>query len=202
MLGPYIKNCLPLFEELKELTKIVLSPLPRYLTGGCCQDDEHAPNRHDAGFRRKIIGGLERLRKTIRDQLVENGVRNFKVINPLWLLAGPKTTDEALQETIEASWEADAVHPTNEGYRKIVSGLRVAARDLLEAGDRGVKKAEASGVVRHPEWAPSRGTVNRGRGPHMPVWRPGTQSWQRGVPRGRPWVRSRRGSFAPRYRPY
>ncbi len=40
---------------------------------------------------------LERLQKAIRDQLLANGVRNYTVLNPLWLLASDKTTDADLQ---------------------------------------------------------------------------------------------------------
>jgi hypothetical protein len=79
MLSPYIRNCLPIMHQLEDFPKIVLSPLPRYLTQGCCTDQEHASNRVEDGFRRRIISGTERLRKAIRDQLLESGIRNFKV---------------------------------------------------------------------------------------------------------------------------
>jgi hypothetical protein len=78
VLAPYVQNC-TLITELAEVPKIVLSPLPRYLTRGCCDDQDHAPNRGDPSFRRTIISGAERLRKAIRDQLIANSVRNFKV---------------------------------------------------------------------------------------------------------------------------
>jgi hypothetical protein len=74
MLAPYIRNCLAIFLELAEIPKLVLSPLPRYLTMGCCSDPEHAPNRDDISFRRTIISSAERLQKALRDQLLVNGV--------------------------------------------------------------------------------------------------------------------------------
>jgi hypothetical protein len=43
-------------------------------------------------------------RALLRDQLLTSGVRNFKVCNPLWLKAGSKIVDEALQSTIESLW--------------------------------------------------------------------------------------------------
>jgi hypothetical protein len=51
LLSPYIRNCLPIIHQLEDLPKIVLSPLPRYLTQGCCTDQEHASNRVEEGFR-------------------------------------------------------------------------------------------------------------------------------------------------------
>jgi hypothetical protein len=50
---------------------------------GCCNESEHAPNRAESDFRQKVISGADRLRKAIRDQLLANEVRNFKVLDPL-----------------------------------------------------------------------------------------------------------------------
>jgi hypothetical protein len=43
MLAPFMKNCMAIYNELANIRKIVLSPLPRYLTSGCCADLEQAP---------------------------------------------------------------------------------------------------------------------------------------------------------------
>jgi hypothetical protein len=61
----------------------------------CCSDQDHVPNSLQSNFPKKIIGGAERVRKTIRDH------RNLKVENLLWLMAGTKTIDEASQEIID-----------------------------------------------------------------------------------------------------
>jgi hypothetical protein len=47
MLAPYMKNCMLIFTELAEVLKIVLLPLPRDLTRGCCEDPDNAPNKGD-----------------------------------------------------------------------------------------------------------------------------------------------------------
>jgi hypothetical protein len=93
---PLHAELLPYFDQLTETPMIFLSPLPRYLTFSCCDDHEHDPNRQESGFRSTIGSGAERLHKATRKQLLASGVRNFKVNNALSLLAGPKTTDEAL----------------------------------------------------------------------------------------------------------
>jgi hypothetical protein len=74
------------------------------------------------------MSGVERLRKAIRDQLLAKGVRN-----PLWLLAGGKTTDEALQETMHQLRCADVLYFTEDVYYKLRIDLECAARDLLDS---------------------------------------------------------------------
>jgi hypothetical protein len=71
---------------------IVLSPLPRNVTAGCCQDPEHAPNQ--GNFRSTFISGLERTRKNIKQLLERANMPRYKVLNPLWLLADPKKLPE------------------------------------------------------------------------------------------------------------
>jgi hypothetical protein len=61
MLAPYVKNCTAIFNELANILKIVLSPLPRYLTS--CPDPEHALKRSGSDLRRTVISGTECLGK-------------------------------------------------------------------------------------------------------------------------------------------
>ncbi len=133
MLAPYVKNCTAIFNELANVPKIVLSPLSGSLTRGCSADPEHAPNRSEPDFRRTIISGMERLRKAIREQLLALGIRNYKVLNPLWLMGGAKSIDAALQGTIDQLWDSDPVHVTDGGNCKLVDSLDVAARHLLNS---------------------------------------------------------------------
>jgi hypothetical protein len=82
ILAPYIKNCTGIFSELANVPRLVLSPLPRYLTLGCCSDMEFALSRVEPDFRNKIISSAERLQKAIQNQLLSNGVRNYKSPEP------------------------------------------------------------------------------------------------------------------------
>jgi hypothetical protein len=188
MISPYIRNCIPIMNELENIPKIILSPLPRYLTRSCCPDPEHAPNRGEEGFRKKIISGAERLRKSIRDQLLESGVRNFKVYNPLWLIAGPKTSDEALHRLIDDLWDEDPVHPSPTGYKRLLAAIGLLAASVRDTGKAGAASKTPSNVGGWPEWLPthpqSHGTWARG----------GTRGrWPRGGKRGRPHPSGLRG---------
>ena len=201
MITPYIKNCGPVFELLADTPKIFLSPLPRYLTKSCCDDPEHGPNRKEDDFRRTIVSGTERLRKSIRDQLLTCGVRNFKVYNPLWLMAGPKATDEILQRCIDNLWMDDPVHPTDAGYKTLRDALYPLAKTLLDSskGQRATSQPTRPGAW--PEWI-------QARAPQPTLWsQRGGRGWrgQFRPPRGHPYapVRERtRGRARGRGWPY
>ncbi len=49
-LNMFFRNALPLLKLLEGLRVVFLTPLPRYLLEGCCEVDDHAPNRFDDGF--------------------------------------------------------------------------------------------------------------------------------------------------------
>jgi hypothetical protein len=74
---------------------------------------------------KKIVGGIERLRKSLRDQLLENEVRNYNVVNPLWQMVCSKISDEVLHASSDHLWRSDPGHSCNEGYKKLVDGLKM-----------------------------------------------------------------------------
>ncbi len=113
--------------------KLVTAPVLRYFKSPCCSDLEHASNRGEDNFRNGILGGLERLRKSTRDFLFNSGIRNLKVISPLWLMVRPKATYKDLQEKIKDLWAGDPVHPTPEGYNTLLAAIRKTARGDPEA---------------------------------------------------------------------
>jgi hypothetical protein len=52
----------------------------------------------------------------------------FKVVNPSWLIAWPRTSDDALQATINHIWTNAS---SEEGCFKLPEGLQSVARELL-----------------------------------------------------------------------
>jgi hypothetical protein len=133
------------------------------MTSSCCDDPEHAPNRQEARFRKNIISCAERLKKSIRDQLLAAGVRNLTVYNPLWLIVGPKNTNEALQEAINDLWNNDPVHPSAMGYRKLLASLEPLARQLAESGSAEARLRRPLQFGNWPEWLPVRSQVTTPR---------------------------------------
>ncbi len=136
-------DCKPIFCACRNNKMVLLSPLPRYITAGCCNDDEHAPNRKDKKFRSVLISGLERTKKNIK-MLVENsGLHNCIVFNLLWLIAGPKKKSEAeILHIIEEGWGTDPVHPNTATYEKLADGITsqglIGTRSGLGSGLEGI----------------------------------------------------------------
>ncbi len=79
-------------------------------------------------------------RALLRDQLLASGIRNFKVYNPLWLKAGSKIVDEALQSTIESLWQDDPISPVRVRVFKYVRGLEAYPKISPGGGQRKASK--------------------------------------------------------------
>ncbi len=71
-----------------------------------------------------ILSGLELLTKSIRDFLFTSGACNLRVVSPIWLMTGPKTSDEDLQQKLDCLWLDDPVHPVELGYVILLAGLK------------------------------------------------------------------------------
>jgi hypothetical protein len=99
----FFKNCLPLLRLLENRKVIFLTPGPRYLQGGCCSREDHAPNRGSDGFKEEIRKGLADRRGYIKDFLFTNQLRGFTVLNPGLCLPSSGEGGAAV-------WEKDPVH--------------------------------------------------------------------------------------------
>jgi len=78
----------PLFELVKGRKRVVVLPLPRYVTSLCCQDLEHIPNRKEAGFYNNIREGLNVLGRTFKDYLFVLGMRDTVLVDPAITIRG------------------------------------------------------------------------------------------------------------------
>jgi hypothetical protein len=116
----FFKNCLPFLTLLAGRLVIFLTPLPRYLYSSCCTDEEHAPNRREAGFEVDFRKALADCRDHYKNFLFTSGLLGFAIRNPG--LCVPE-----LDESGRRLWNDDPVHPTYEGYTRICDMLCVEA---------------------------------------------------------------------------
>ncbi len=83
-------------------------------------------------------------------------------------MAGPKTADTDLQACIDIRWDKDPVHPTEEGYKRLLDGLRKMAAEEAAKTYR-TCTGNASSKIARPEWFPFKNFVAdqrpRGGGP-------------------------------------
>jgi hypothetical protein len=73
--------CKPLFETAAGRKLVVISPLPRYVTGPCCADELHMPNRRRRTFLEETLADLDTFKKGLKDVLFSNNIRYGRVMD-------------------------------------------------------------------------------------------------------------------------
>ncbi len=124
-----MSNAKPMLEAAGSMRKVLLVPMPRYLTGKCCQDPTHITNFGETGYAASIKAQLEGLRKSIKTYLFQAGIRGVIVANP-----GSIWTD-----TTKNYWGEDPVHPSEEAYHALWRELQTKA-NLTVNHDPGSKR--------------------------------------------------------------
>ena len=67
------------FSLHKECPKIILSTIPRYVRGSCCEDVSHGNNCRDTKGAEELYAKVANLRKTVKETLVRSALSNFWV---------------------------------------------------------------------------------------------------------------------------
>jgi hypothetical protein len=74
--------CRPIFNATAGIKTVVIGPLPRYVTSGCCQDPEHMANRVAPGFFGNMKMDLAALNRTVKEFLHHDGYENIRAMDP------------------------------------------------------------------------------------------------------------------------
>jgi hypothetical protein len=175
-----LATCQPLCEELRKSGCILISPVPRYVHGKCCDDAGHIDNFDDADRDEEIAFGLEGVKKLLHTWATDNNLM-YEVIDPTML---NDSCDLGIKTRVSNSgqqlWSADdPVHLTSEGYRDladiILAHIRAAECEdfssLHEASSSGSsnKRRLPEPVITRPRGAnPKRGRV--GQLPKVADW--------------------------------
>ena len=109
-----LKMCTPLWEAAKGRHMVVVGPMPRYVTEGCCPDPDHVTNRTRPDFYTKMKDDLVSCGTAIKDFLFTSGLRNGRVMDPGRQLRGLDATE---------IWGTDRVHPKREVYGLLANGV-------------------------------------------------------------------------------
>jgi hypothetical protein len=108
--------CKLLFRSFAGRKLIVVTPLPRYVTSGCCLDKDHIPNRDKPGFLEEQLRDLDCFKKGLKDVLFSGGNRNARLMDP-WV--GLRDLD------LGEVWGTDPVHPKPRCYNIMVDGVLI-----------------------------------------------------------------------------
>jgi hypothetical protein len=161
----------PLWVATKGINTIVIIPMVRYITGGCCEDSSHVRNRTEPDFLTKLKKDLEEFRLSLKRQLNGSGRSHCQVMDP---------TVDLVQLEARHTWGEDPAHPTGLGFDKMVMGVK--AMDLRI--DERVRAAEAKAAAKRPRLEATGGQPtmrgrgdNRGRGSRRPSEE--SQGWSR-----------------------
>jgi hypothetical protein len=155
----FFKNCLPFLTMLAGRLVVFLTALPRYVYTCCCTSlasQEHALNRSEPGFEDDFRKALAECKDHYKNFLFTSGLRGFAVRNPG--LCVPEVDEDGMR-----LWNEDPVHPTPEGYSRIVeitdaerlrgkAGGKKRAGSVLEAASkrpRGMRCLGRTGLLRH-----------------------------------------------------
>jgi hypothetical protein len=120
------KLLLPLVEAAGGKPCILCSPMPRYVTAGCCDDPGHMPNRRLRTFEQQLCGDLKETAENFRDFLFTSGNKLVKVLEPAVSWRGRETS---------SIWGDDPVHPTDKAYDLMSDEVMMLLRSM-ESGAR------------------------------------------------------------------
>ena len=132
-----LKLCMPLWKEASGTHMVIVSPLPRYVSAGCCTAPDHIPNRRDPSFYHAMREDLDASVTNIKNFLFTAGLRNGRVMDPQRNSRGMTATE---------MWGKDPVHPRVEVYEKIAAGVIEVERSC-GSGKSKRKAAEESPAV-------------------------------------------------------
>jgi hypothetical protein len=117
----------PLIDQGKSKNCILVAPLPRYVSGGCCDAAEHMPNRRDPDFAHRLLQDLKEAAENLRDFLFKRGLKQVKVLDPQVSWRGADAGE---------IWGDDPVHPTAVGYEKLAEGVDTICTGLESGGKK------------------------------------------------------------------
>jgi hypothetical protein len=138
----------PLLETAKGKSAVLMSPFPRYVNRGCCEDSEHMPNREDPLAKQQLQDDVRQVAANYRDFLFTASMRYVKVLEPAAVLREMETAD---------SWGDDPIHPTTAAYSRI-------ATSIIRIGDSGTSTPVGSKRPRSNSDVPVLPTDRRRRG--------------------------------------
>jgi len=145
---------------------ILIPPLPRYWTRGCCQDKSHVANLKEDSYQSELESSVYNSKSNLRDFAFTAGMKNCKVI-AAW----------AAIKKLPDIWANDPVHLSPSGYSTIGKVVAACAPPTPSKHKFVATAGTSSGSgFKKP---------NGGTPPAKPASRGARGSWYRGHQRGR-----------------
>ena len=113
------KKTLPVLDAVKDMRRIVLSPLPRYMQARCCQKKSHVTNFDEEDYKQKLETSVYEAKNNIRGYCFREGYRNLRVLGS-WHLVKKEAN----------IWGKDPVHMEEAGYNSLARHVITVADDM------------------------------------------------------------------------
>ena len=139
-----LKTSLPLFKAAGNRRKLMLSPLPRYLSASCCMLAGHVQNRDDTGFVEKVTEDLSTLKRQIKDFCHINHLGATTCLNTAVLMTNPdggRSLRMEERDHLLSLWGPDPVHPRPEGYKLLATNILALLEGESDPAESGSKPA-------------------------------------------------------------
>ena len=143
----------PILEAAALHQIILVSPLPRYLYEGCCQDASHVTNLGEDEYQPSLEEAVTCCRKNLKDFAFRHGLHNLRVVCP-WT---------NLKHNTEDIW-ADPVHLNRVGSDAVASLLIKTVEQMVGMEPGGDKRRGGGGGSGGRERSGSQGTDTAGGG--------------------------------------
>ena len=109
--------------QLSPVPCVVLPPIPRYLTGGCCDDSTHASNVGKTGEDSAMVEKLMHMRQLLRRELAASKCTNYWVPDVLEHLSatavGGTAPVQLKSQQLKELFSSDNVHLNGLGYTRL-----------------------------------------------------------------------------------
>jgi hypothetical protein len=144
---------LPLLRAGQHHTKILLTPLMRFVKNPCCNNASHITNRKDKTLAIKMGEAIGEVKEWLQDFAFTRRIRNFAILCPNTLLQGDSEIEDGAAK-IKQFWTAGPVHMNQDGYACLASNL---VDNLLDVKLKRPMEAKTdSGARRIPDRAATR----------------------------------------------
>ena len=109
-----LKLCEPLWAAAGGNNIVIVGPMARFVTDGCCPDKSHVANRCRSDFYQKLREDLAACCGNIKDYLFTSGLRHGRVLDPARSTRGLAATE---------IWGKDPIHPRQEVYNLLADSV-------------------------------------------------------------------------------
>ena len=110
----------PLLRAAGSCMKLILSPLPRYVQGKCCEDKQHITNYRTSGYATEMGNSLAQIYSWLGDLAHGKRILDYEVVCVSSIVGMEGNPNK---RELAKLWGSDPVHLTKAGYQKVADKL-------------------------------------------------------------------------------